>query len=272
MSRASYFAVRPPAGAELPAPELPPRMEWLNVAMLRMDQLVRRSCVLVEFFDTARINSLRTLDYVRAWHERYGDRGLRVIGVHSPAYSFGRERAVVERAVERLGIEYAVLLDPAFEVWRLYGNQGWPARYLFARGGLLRHMHYGEGEYADSERAIQETLLELDPGLELPQPLAPLRAEDADGALLEPQTPEVALPADRERLELAGDWTDGGDYIEAAAAGASAAVEFTAGGAWAVLSGTVEPGLHETGGTVTAAQGGPRLPDFPPAPLAPPTL
>ena len=79
-------------------------MEWLNVAFLRMDKLLGRNAVLVEFWDFARVNSLRTMPYLKAWHERYADAGLRVIGVHTPGYSFGRERDVVARAVERLEI------------------------------------------------------------------------------------------------------------------------------------------------------------------------
>ncbi|MBA2439886.1 MAG: DipZ protein [Thermoleophilaceae bacterium] len=269
MGRASYFGVRPPAEAEIAAPEFPPRMEWLNVALLRMDRLVGRDCVLIEFFDTARINSHRTLGYVRAWHSRYRESGLRVIGVHSPGYSFGRDRTVVERAVSALGIEHPVLLDPALEVWRLYGNRGWPARYLFDRGGLLRHMHYGEGNYGETERAIQEVLRELDPGLQCPELLEPLRPEDAEGVLLRPHTAEVSLPAERARLELVRDWTEGEDYIEVADAGGAATVEFTAGGAWAVLSGAVEPGLYESDGTVVAEHPGLRLHGFQFTPLPP---
>lgn len=237
-------------------------MEWLNVAFLRMDRLLGRSCVLIEFFDTARVNSQRTLPYVRGWHDRYAASGLRVIGVHTPGYSFGRDREVVERAVRALEIEHAVLLDPDFVVWRQYGNKGWPARYLFDRRGVLRYMHYGEGDYAATERAIGEVLLELDPDLELPEPLAPVRPDDAPGALLEPQTADVTLPGERGRLELVRDWTDGEDYIEAADAGGAATVEFTAGGAWAVLSGPVEPGLYETDGTVVAPEPGLRLHGF----------
>src|SRR5688572_28789805 len=114
-------------------------MQWLNVAFLRMNRLLGQSCVLLEFFDTARINSQRTLPYVQGWHARYRELGLRVIGVHTPGYSFGRDPDVVERAATALRIEHAVLLDPHYEVWRLYGNQGWPARYLFDRQGMLRH-------------------------------------------------------------------------------------------------------------------------------------
>jgi len=244
-------------------------MEWLNVAFLRMDRLLGRSCVLVEFFDTARINSHRTLPYLQAWHARYRESGLRVIGVHSPGYSFGRDREVVERAVRALGIEHPVLLDPGLEVWRDYGNSGWPGRYLFDRRGMLRYMHYGEGLYAETERAIGEVLLELDPDLDLPEPVEPLRPEDEEGVLLEAQTAEVRLPAERERIELVRDWIDGEDYVEAADAGGAAVVEFTAGGAWAVLSGPVEPGLYESDGTLVAEEPGLRLHGFQFAALPP---
>lgn len=246
-------------------------MDWLGVAFLRMDRLMGRHAALIEFWDYARVNSLRTLPYLQAWHERYAGAGLRIVGVHSPGYSFGRDRHAVARAVERLGIDYPVLLDPDLAVWRLYGNRGWPGRYLFDRRGLLRYMHYGEGDYRESELAIQEVLREIDAELDLPEPLDPLRPEDEPGALLEPQTADIALPADRDRLELVRDWNDGEDWIEAQDAGAAASFEFRAGGAFAVLSGAVEPGLYETDGTVVADEPGVRLHgvQFTPAPPPP---
>jgi hypothetical protein len=252
--------VRPPPDEEIAAPEFPPRLEWLGTSFLRMDRLLGRHVALVEFWDYARVNSIRTLPYLQGWHARYAEAGLQVVGVHSPGYSFGRDRALVERAVERLEIAYPVALDPELEVWRLYGNRGWPGRYLFDRRGILRWIHYGEGEYAATELAIQDALRELDPELEPPEPLEPLRPEDEPGALLEPQTADIVLPRDRERLELVRDWTDGDDWIEAADAGAAASFSFNAGGAFAVLSGAdVEPGLYETDGTVVADDPGLRL-------------
>jgi hypothetical protein len=245
-------------------------MEWLNVPFLQLDRLLGRHAVLIEFWDFARVNSLRTLPYLQAWHERYAGAGLQVIGVHSPGYSFGRDRDVVGRAVERLGVRHPVLLDPDLDVWRLYGNRGWPGRYLFDRTQLLRDVHWGEGEYEHTERVIQECLLEIDPELELPEPLEPLRPEDAPGVLLEPQTADIALPADRERLTLVRDWLDGDDFIEAADAGGAAEFEFRAGEAYAVLSGAdLEPGLYETDGTVVAESPGLRLHGVQFTPLAP---
>ena len=246
--------MRTPEEADIYAPEFPRELDWLNVAFLRMNTLMGRGVVLVEFWDFARVNSLRTLPYLLEWHRRYADAGLRVIGVHTPGYSFGRDRDTVARAVERLQIPYAVALDPAYEVWRLYGNKGWPGRYLFDRTGKLALLHYGEGEYEDTERAIGE-LLEIDV-----EPMAPLRPEDAPGVLLEPQTADIALPDDRDRLVLVRDWSDGEDWIAAADAGAAARFTYTGGGAYAALSeGGVEPGLYEVEGTVEAESPGLRL-------------
>jgi hypothetical protein len=264
--------MRTPPNADIAAPEFPDGTEWLNVAFLRMDKQLGRA-VLVEFWDYARINSLRTLPYMKAWHQRYAGQGLRVIGVHAPGYSFGGEREGVERAVERLGIEYPVALDPHLAVWHVYGNKGWPARYLFDQRARLRLIHYGEGEYLETELAIQELLSEIDEDAAFPEPLPPLRPEDVPGVELQPQTADIALPADRERVELARDWIDGPDYIEAADAGGGAAVKsFTAGQAFAVLSGDeVEPGLYEVpNGVVSAESPGLRLHGFQFTPIPPP--
>ena len=254
--------MRVPPDVEVMAPEFPPRLEWMNVAFLRMDRLLGRHAVLVEFWDFARINSLRTLPYLKGWHARYADAGLRVVGVHSPGYTFGRDPGTAREAVERLEVPYPVVLDPDLAVWRQYGNKGWPGRYLFDRRGVVRLLHYGEGEYRETEEAIQELLLEIDPELELHEPLDPLRPEDAPGARLAPQTADVALPSGRERLELVREWSDGPDWIEARDAGAAAIVHWEGGGAWAVLSGSVTPGLYETDGRVVAQNPGLRLHGF----------
>ncbi len=255
--------MRPPAGAQIYAPEFPPKLEWLNVAFLRMAGFVDRNAVLIEFFDTARINSHRTLPYLQGWHARYADHGLRVIGVHTPGYSFGRDRDTVAAAAEAMGVTHPVLLDPDYRVWKLYGNQGWPGRYLFDQRGLLRYIHYGEGDYAGTEQAITELLGELEGAdLDPPEPLMAMRPEDVEGAVMEPQTADVALPADSDRLTLTGDWIEGEDYLEAVTPGATAAVKWHGAEAYAVLSGTAAPGLHETDGVIEAERPGLRLHGF----------
>jgi thiol-disulfide isomerase/thioredoxin len=163
------------------APPFPRDLEWVNVATLRTDQQLGRP-VLVEFWDFCRPNSIRTLPYLKAWHERYAPAGLRVIGVHSPGFTPSAEPSAVRAAVRRLGVAHAVAIDSALEVWDLYGNLGWPARYLFDRSLTLADYHYGEGAYDETERAIADLL-----GVE-PEPIAPLRPEDAPDAVLAPQT------------------------------------------------------------------------------------
>jgi hypothetical protein len=162
----------------------------VNVKSLRMDRQLGWP-VLIEFWDFCRPNSMRTLPYLKAWHERYSgeaDGGLRVIGIHSPGFAPARERDAVEAAVARLEIPYPVLLDPDLEMWQEYENAGWPARYLFDRRSRLFDYHYGEGAYQETELAIQELL-----GVER-EPLPPLRSEDDPDAQLVPQSEDQEGP------------------------------------------------------------------------------
>jgi len=172
--------MRAPAHA-IPAPPFPGKLTWVNVAPLRMDKQRGRP-VLVEFWDFCRVNSLRTLPYLKAWHARYAGAGLRVIGVHAGGFPPARAVENVVGAVERLGVEYPVVVDERLEIWDLYGNEGWPARYLWDPTGALFSLHYGEGAYQETEREIQRLL-----GVERDL-LPPLRPEDAEGVLLPAQT------------------------------------------------------------------------------------
>jgi hypothetical protein len=170
--------------------------------------------MLVEFWDFARVQSIRTLPYMKAWRERYAD--LTVVGVHAAGFPPSRDPGAVRAAVARLDVTYPVAIDEQLQVWELYGNLGWPARYLFDRRGMLLHYHYGEGGYEETELAIQE-LLGID------EPVLPaLRAEEAADARIEPQTDDVEGPYS-------------GPYV--------------AGGVWAVLDGTGTVGVN--GRTVT---------------------
>jgi hypothetical protein len=164
------------------APLFPRQLPWVNAPAGGVSIIQRERPLLVEFWDFCRPSSLRTLPYVKAWHERYAQEGLRVVGVHCPGFEPAREEQAVRAAVARLGIEYPVLVDAELELWEEYENLGWPARYLFDGGARLFEYHYGEGAYAETELAIQELL-----GVRR-KPLAPLRPEDAPGALLAAQT------------------------------------------------------------------------------------
>ncbi len=167
----------------LSAPLIPASLQWVNVAGLRMDKQLGRP-VLLEFWDFCRANSLRTLPYVIAWHGRYRTAGLRVISAHAGGYPPSQDPDHVRAAVARLGIEHPVLIDADFALWREYGNEGWPARYLFDRELRLHSFHYGEGAYEETECEIAELL-----GVEI-EPVPPLRPEDVPGAQLVVPTPE----------------------------------------------------------------------------------
>jgi hypothetical protein len=163
------------------APPFPAKLPWINVAALRMDQQLGHP-VLLEFWDFCRPNSIRTLPYMKVWHERYAPHALRVIGIHASGFEPSRDPEAVRAAVARLEIAYPVVVDVDFEIWQRYGNLGWPARYLFNQQGMLFEYHYGEGGYAETEQAIQELL-----GIERPT-APPARPEDEPGARLVPQS------------------------------------------------------------------------------------
>jgi hypothetical protein len=168
--------VRPPIDS-IQAPPFPPAADWINSDPLDMGAL-RGGAVLIEFWDSCRPNSLHTLPYLSAWHERYAADGLTVVSVHSPGFRTSADERNARAAVARLGIQHAVLLDTNFALWQEYENAGWPGRYLWNADGLLADYHYGEGAYAECELAICELL-----GLSR-EPLAPLRPEDSPNAVL----------------------------------------------------------------------------------------
>jgi thiol-disulfide isomerase/thioredoxin len=130
---------------------------WLNSEPLTAEAL-RGRVVLVDFWTYSCVNWLRTLPYVRAWHERYGDRGLVVVGAHAPEFGFEHDLGNVRRAVGELGVGYPVVIDNDFAIWRSFGNRYWPAVYLVDRDGRVRFHHFGEEAYEETERAIQELL------------------------------------------------------------------------------------------------------------------
>ena len=209
---------------EIAAPDFPPETRWLNAPFVRLGTLLGRRAPLVWFWDLASLNALRSLPYLLEWHRRYRALGLTVIGVHSPQFDFGRDAGHVERAVERLGIAFPVAVDSDYAIWKLYGNEVWPALYLWDRRGVLRHYHYGEGLYGDTEEAIAEVVREIDEEAELPAPMAPLRATDAPGALVRPPTPHTYLNPDRSP--------------RAVAPGESLRIRYAGAGASAVLDGS----------------------------------
>src|SRR5215217_1605607 len=130
---------------------------WLNSEPLTAAGL-RGRVVLVDFWTYSCVNWLRTLPYVRAWDDKYRDRGLVVVGVHAPEFGFEHELDNVRRAVSELGVSYPVVIDNDFSIWRSFENRYWPALYLVDRDGRIRFHHFGEEAYEETERAIQRLL------------------------------------------------------------------------------------------------------------------
>jgi hypothetical protein len=203
---------------------LPPRLRWHNVESPPvLADLTAAGPAVVHFFDFAQLNSLRALPYVLAWERRYRDAGLATLGVHSPRFKFTSEPAALGPALERLGVAHPVADDARYAVWHDYGCRGWPSLFLWGQGGALRWVHFGEGEYDATERAIAAELTALDPGFAPPAPLDPLRPTDAPGAMVAPPTEEL-LPGGSLSKPWAADESTAIE-LDYAAAGAHASVD-----------------------------------------------
>jgi cytochrome c biogenesis protein CcdA/thiol-disulfide isomerase/thioredoxin len=144
---------------EGPMPDLSGAVGWINSPPLSRNSL-RSKVVLIDFWTYSCINCLRALPYIEGWAEKYKDAGLVVIGVHTPEFAFEKERANVEKAVHDLKISYPVAIDSDYKIWQAFHNEYWPAHYFIDGKGRIRHHHFGEGEYGESERVIQELLKE----------------------------------------------------------------------------------------------------------------
>lgn len=152
-----------PAAAQLPVegpvPSLDGAVQWLNSPPLTAAGL-KGKVVLVDFWTYSCINCLRAIPYVEAWAQKYKDQGLVVIGVHAPEFAFEKNVDNVKKAIADLGITYPVAIDNNYAIWRAFDNEYWPAHYFIDAQGQVRHHHFGEGDYDQSERVIQQLLAE----------------------------------------------------------------------------------------------------------------
>jgi thiol-disulfide isomerase/thioredoxin len=173
-------------GDEGAMPELDGAMGWLNSIPLIRKSL-RGKIVLVNFWTYTCINSIRPLPYLRDWAAKYNDAGFVLIGVHTPEFSFEHEPTNVENAARKLNVPFPVAIDSQSRIWQAFNNQYWPAQYLVDAKGRIRYHHFGEGDYGDIERAIQELL----------------RENGATGV------PSGSTSATGMGIEAAPDWADG---------------------------------------------------------------
>ncbi|TCR81499.1 cytochrome c biogenesis protein DipZ [Rhizobium sp. BK376] len=163
-SNAMMMKGTPQAAADaLPVEPTTPKfdgaVQWLNSPPLTAESL-KGKVVLVDFWTYSCINCIRAIPYVKAWAEKYKDQGLVVIGVHSPEFAFEKNVDNVKKAIGDLGITYPVAVDNNYAIWRAFDNEYWPAHYFIDAQGRVRHHHFGEGSYDESEHVIQQLLAE----------------------------------------------------------------------------------------------------------------
>ncbi|MFL5833469.1 MAG: cytochrome c biogenesis protein DipZ [Solirubrobacterales bacterium] len=179
------------------APELTGNQQWFNTPgdkPLSLRQL-RGRVVLIDFWTYTCINCIRTLPYLKAWDEAYRDKGLTIIGVHTPEFPFERDADNGAAAIEQNGLRYPVVQDNDYATWNAYGNQYWPSKYLVDARGRVRYAHFGEGEYDETEKVIRELLAEAGrrPGAKMTH----VAGEQASAQVTTPETYLGAARAER---------------------------------------------------------------------------
>lgn len=245
------------ADAYQPSPQLAALLgatDWLNAPPLT-EADVKGKVVLVNFWTYSCINCVRTLPYLRAWAEKYRDEGLVVVGVHTPEFAFEKLSDNVTKALHQLDVPYAVALDGDFQLWRAFGNQGWPAFYFIDAKGEVVHAQLGEGDYKDTEARIQDLLKEAG-ATAMAKAITPIMGKGAQAApdlaalgsgetyigyrqasnfaspesIATDKTRSYTLPDNAWLNEwgLGGDWTVGPEYATAAAPKSSIAYRFHA--------------------------------------------
>ncbi|HEY4066352.1 MAG TPA: cytochrome c biogenesis protein DipZ [Burkholderiaceae bacterium] len=189
-------------------PSLAGAVTWLNSPPLTAEGL-RGKVVLIDFWTYSCINCLRSLPYVRAWADKYRDQGLVVIGVHAPEFAFEKNLDNVRAATQELKLDYPVAIDNDFAIWRAFDNHYWPAHYFIDAQGRIRHHHYGEGEYAESETVIQKLLAEAGHPV---APSAPVTVEAA-GAQAKADKADMKSPETYIGYEQCENFASAGGYV-----------------------------------------------------------
>lgn len=213
---------------------------------------LRGKVVLVDFWTYSCINCIRTLPYLKAWHERYSDQGLVIVGLHAPEFEFEKDPANVEMAVRQNGIQYPVLLDNDWQTWRAYQNRFWPHKYLVDANGFIRYDHIGEGSYDETEQQIVNLLRERNASIAMPSnPVSGTVSPDfgeigtpelylgydfarqplgnAEG-FQEEQTVSYSIPNERNNnlVYLDGDWLNNADHAQSVSENTAVSLKFKA--------------------------------------------
>jgi thiol-disulfide isomerase/thioredoxin len=238
------------------APDFGGATGWIGTDPVDLVGL-RGQVVLVDFWTYSCINCIHTFPYIRAWHDRYNESGLVVIGVHTPEFRFEREAENVAAALERHELGHAVVQDNDYKIWRAYHNRFWPAKYLIDEWGGIRYTHFGEGAYRETEEQIRVLLAEA--GYPLPPATWETGGVAADGGFsTRGQTPELFASTldgrrshaignpeghtpgetvthapvaviEEDKIYLGGTWHHAGDHVRAVGTNATVTLSFSAG-------------------------------------------
>lgn len=141
-----------------PAKEIVNPSGFINTDRITISEFIRKKVILVDFWTYSCINCQRTFPYLNAWYEKYKDKGLLIVGIHTPEFRFEKKYENVQAAVKKFGLKYPVVLDNDYDTWRAYGNRYWPRKYLINIHGNIVYDHIGEGAYEETEKKIQDLL------------------------------------------------------------------------------------------------------------------
>ena len=182
--------VTPATGNEKTVPEIRGIESWINSEPFTFEEQ-RGKVVLVDFWTYTCVNCIRTLPFLKAWHEKYADKGLVIVGIHTPEFEFEKDRENVVEATEGFGLEWPIAQDNDFGTWRAFNNRYWPAKYLVDKDGLIRYTHFGEGAYDETELWIRGLLEEA--GADLSDVSAGTLPEPRHAVSLRSMTRETGL-------------------------------------------------------------------------------
>lgn len=179
-------------GVSQKAPDFPADSVWINSEPLSIKNLSGK-VILVDFWEYTCVNCLRTLPYLKKWHAKYADKGLVIIGVHTPEFVISQKRENVETFARREGLTYPIVLDNDYKIWQAYQGAGgyWPRKYLIDARGIVRYDIIGEGNYEKTEQRIQELLKEVNKKIDVGGFVGYAREEDEPGVVCYPRTPET---------------------------------------------------------------------------------
>lgn len=183
-------------------------MTWLNSKSLTMKKL-QGKVVLIDFWTYSCINCIRTTPKLNEWYKKYHQKGLEIIGVHTPEFEFEKKKENVAKAIKKMEIKYPVVLDSDYKIWNLYTNRWWPRKFLIDASGVIVYDHVGEGGYAETEAAIQKALMAIGAeGLEAIDP-----DNSIGGGICYRTTPETYLGFVRGKFGNSESFIPGAEHV-----------------------------------------------------------